>query len=78
MRTSLRPVAPPGGGARGEQSRRAPGECLPRAPHPLLPCLCRTRGVRAAAMSAELEASEGLDEPERRISGAPEEENHTR
>ena len=29
-------------------------------------------------MSAELETSEGLDEPEKKISGLPEKENHTR
>lgn len=29
-------------------------------------------------MSAELETSEGLDEPEKKISGSPEKENHTR
>lgn len=34
--------------------------------------------MRAAAMSAELETSEGLDEPEKKTSGVPEKENHTR
>lgn len=29
-------------------------------------------------MSAELETSEGLDEPEKKISGAPEKDNHIR